>query len=63
MIEAQGVAIAPVGKMAAKYGEEEPPKPFAVFMDTEGYGLIRFYMTAEELFDFAVGTLRMICNN
>jgi hypothetical protein len=63
VIEADGLVLAPVGKMAARRGEPEPPKPFAVFMDTEGYGLIRYYMTPDELYEFALGTLRMICNN
>jgi len=48
MIEAQGLVLAPVAKMAARQGEPEPPKAFALFLDTEGYGLIRFHMTAAE---------------
>ena len=63
MIEAQGLVLAPVAKMAARQGEPEPPKAFAIFLDTEGYGLIRFHMTAAEVYDFALGSLRMICNN
>jgi hypothetical protein len=63
MIEAQGLVLAPVARMAAKANDPEPPKPFAIFLDSESDGLVRFYMSREDIMQFALGALRLICDS